>query len=99
MRNTTKLKIVGMTLFLITLSSGCASLLASSLPSLENRTLRISAEFAGFEYQWQVCAKRVLGVCTKREMKKDKYDLTDVETRRKLIDMGFVAKVREKVTP
>lgn len=38
-------------------------------------------------------------MCTKTEMRIEYYDLTDVAVRDKLIAMGFVAKVREKVSP
>lgn len=69
---------------------------AHSAPALENRTLRISPDIAGLEYQYWVCVKRFLGICTRTEMKKELYDLTDIAVRKKLIDMGFVARVREK---
>jgi hypothetical protein len=61
---------------------------------LENRTLRISPDIAGFEYQYEVCVQKVLGICIKHGMQKDLYDLTNLETRKKLIDMGFVAKLK-----
>lgn len=77
-------------------NSSCASLPLDSPPRLENRTLRISPDFAGFEYQYKVCVSKFLGICTKKEMKVDKYDLTDPEMRKKLLDMGFVLKVRDK---
>lgn len=67
-----------------------------SPPALELRTLRISPEIAGFEYQYEVCTRRLVGICTRREMKKELYDLTDKTMRQKLIDMGFVGKVRGK---
>jgi len=54
---------------------------------------------AGFEYQWEECVKKLLGICTKKQMKVEYYDLNNQETRQKLIDMGFVAKVRDKVGP
>lgn len=89
-----------MMLCLITLSLSCASLPALLLPTLENRTLRLSSDIAGFEYQWQVCKRTGLfGKCKEYEMKKETYDLNNIEMRRKLIDMGFVAKVREKIIP
>jgi len=76
---------------------GCANIAASSqVPVLQNRTLRISADIAGFEYQWKECVKRFLGICTKEAMKKETYDLTDIDTRKKLIAMDFVARVRDK---
>jgi hypothetical protein len=66
---------------------------------LENRTLRIAADFPGFEYQYEdkeKCIKKVLFVCVRHPMKTDKYDLTDPALRKQLLDMGFVARVREK---
>jgi hypothetical protein len=63
---------------------------------LEHRTLRISPEVPGFEYQYEICLKKILGICTKRGMKREFYDLRDENLKQKLIDMGFVAKVREK---
>jgi hypothetical protein len=67
-----------------------------SPPDLGNRTLRISLDLPGFEYQYEICIKKFLGVCVKHAMTKDIYDLRDEAIRKKLIDMGFVAKVREK---
>lgn len=96
MRKRTKTLRIGLTLFWITCTLGCASLLIASVPSLENRTLRISPDIAGFEYQYEVCAKKFLGMCTKTAMHKDVYDLTDSAVRRRLIDMGFVAQVRQR---
>lgn len=83
-------------LFLITSALSCASLQIASPPALENRTLRISPAIAGFEYQYEICTKTVLWICTQHEMKKEFWDLNDVVVRQKLIDMGFVASVREK---
>lgn len=87
-------------LFLTLSNSGCASLPLPSPPTLENRSLRISKDFAGFEYQYEVCVKHGLfGNCRESKWVKDTYDLTDPAMRQRLIDMGFVAKVREKITP
>lgn len=36
-------------------------------------------------------------MCTKKEMKKEVFDLRDAAVREKLIDMGFVGRVREKI--
>jgi hypothetical protein len=66
---------------------------------LENRTLRISEKVPGFEYQWEECVKKFLGMCTKKEMKLELFDLRTPEIRQKLIQMGFVARVKEKVGP
>lgn len=75
------------------LSSSCASSLKAS-PRLENRTLRISKDFPGFEYRYCIKKHWFTGDCTKWQI--DKYDLRDDTTRQKLIDMGFVARVRKK---
>lgn len=74
---------------------GCASIPDVIVPDLAHRTLRISREFPGFEYHYEVCLKKFLGICTKKMMQVDIYDLRDEAMRNKLVDMGFVAKVRE----
>lgn len=66
------------------------------MPQLENRTLDISEDLPGFEYRYWICTKRFLGICTRQELKVEKFDLNDADLRRRLIDMGFVAKVRER---
>ena len=85
------------------LIAACSSLADSDHekpPALENRTLRISASIAGFEYQWKECVKHGLfGNCKQWEMKTEIYDLADTKTREKLINMGFVARVKDKVLP
>ena len=87
------IKVIAITLAI----AGCAS--AVIIPDLPNRTLRISDKVTGFEYQYEVCAKKVLGICTKHEMHTDYYDLGDLAVKQRLIDMGFVAKVRDKILP
>lgn len=82
--------------FCVSLLTGCASLFAEPWPALENRTLRISENAATLEYQDRVCVKRILGVCSKREIKKEIYDLNDPSVRKMLIQTGFVVRVREK---
>jgi hypothetical protein len=79
--------------------TSCAGIDIKPPPNLENRTLRISSDKPSFEYQYQVCTKTVLGRCTRAEFKKDLYDLNDPVIRQRLIDMGFVLKVREKLQP
>lgn len=76
---------------------GCASLQADTIPALPNRTLRISETIPGFEYQYEVCDKKILGICVSHKWQKDAYDLNDVKVRQQLIDMGFVAHVKEQV--
>lgn len=97
MKKKTKiLVLVAMPLW-ITWSLSCASSALHLIPALENRTLRISEESPALEYQYEVCTKKILGVCSKREMRKDTYDLRDSEVRMQLIHMGFVVKIREKL--
>lgn len=90
-----RMLIVGFLLFSL---SACASNPVTP-PVLANRSLRISPDLPGFEYQYEVCLKTFLGICTKRQWTKDTYDLTDIATRNKLIDMGFIGVVREKIVP
>lgn len=87
------------TLFLITWNLSCASQPLHLPPTLEQRTLRISEKVPGFEYQWRECTKSFLGICRNWEMKVEYYDLTVPAVRDKLINMGFVARVRDKVLP
>lgn len=95
------LKSIGRSAFAImlvstTLSLSCAHSQLRLIPSLENRTLDLDPDAPGFIYKYEECAKRFLGLCTKNEQRVEKYDLTDPTTRQRLIDMGFVAKVRER---
>lgn len=69
-------------------------------PALENRTLRISSNLAGFEYRYKECLKKGLfGKCKEEKWTVEEYDLTNVTVREKLINMGFVLKVKEKILP
>lgn len=95
MRKTISRSMSVTTLFLIFFGISCSSLALSSPPALPNRTLRISPDLPGFEYQYRVCAKKILGVCVKHKMKKEIYDLRDEAVRKQLIDMGFVARRRD----
>lgn len=74
---------------------GCASM-SGVIPTLENRTLRFSPDKPQLEYQYEVCSKKILGICTKHEMTKDTYDLTDPAVRLQIVNMGFVARVKDK---
>lgn len=79
--------------FLLPIVGCAASQVVQPPPSLERRTLRISAEVPGFEYTWFECSNKFLGFCTETTQKKEFYNLSDKATRQKLIDMGFVARV------
>lgn len=96
MKNTKKIFQSAAMLFLTLLVWTFVSCATVSAPQLENRTLRLSPDISGFEYQYEVCDQRILGICVKHKMVKDIYDLSNLEIRKKLIDMGFVLKVREK---
>lgn len=89
----------GAMLFLTISSSSCATLQQDLPPKLELRTLRLSTKVPGFEYQYEVCTKYFLGVCTRHNIQVDYYDLSDPKVRDQLINMGFVAMVRQKPTP
>src|SRR6478609_9363826 len=95
MRNTARIFPLGLTPFLIILGVSCATSPSLLPPALELRTLRISPSLPGFEYRYSVCTNSLIGFCTKWEMKTETYDLRDEAVRKKLIDMGFVARVRE----
>lgn len=96
----TSLMNFSMMLLLTISNASCASSPMPLPPRLESRTLRISKKVPGFEYQWFVCtSKGLFGRCKEETVKIEYFDLTDPSTREKLINMGFVAKVREKVLP
>jgi hypothetical protein len=85
-------------LVLITFSSSCATSQAALQPPprLELRVLRFSKDAPELLYQYPICVKKFLGVCTREEMKVERFDLTDPAVRSMLVDTGFVARVREK---
>lgn len=76
--------------------AACASVprLPDPLP-LDQQTLDIAEDFAGAEYRYEVCVKKII-ICVKYEWRRDTYDLTDPAVRKKLIDIGFVLKTRER---
>lgn len=78
---------------------GCSSFAEREKPpALELRTLKISKQVPGFEYQFRECVKSgIFGGCRKWETKTEYFDLRNPEVRDKLLHMGFVAIVEEKV--
>lgn len=87
-------------LLLMISSSSCSSVSATLLPTLENRTLWFDPDRPGLFYNHYVCVKKkLLGGCKDWQLETDRYDLTDPAVRKQLIDMGFVAKVRDKKSP
>lgn len=93
MKKKTSLRILGAMLFWTICALSCASLPLDLVPTLEHRTLRLSLLQPQAEYQYQVCVKKFLGICTKHQMQLDTYDLTDKSVREKLILMGFKLRV------
>lgn len=90
------LGISSLMLFLITSGISCASLQEQSPPKLENRTLKISDEPGSVEYQWFECVKKnIFGGCKTWEMKKEVYNLNDVNVRHMLRHKNFVMMVQE----
>lgn len=81
--------------FVFGVTVACAGAELDLLPALKLRTLKISPDFAGFEYQYEVCVSQFIW-CTHKEIRKDTYDLNDLAIRAKLRDMGFVAQVLEQ---
>lgn len=74
---------------------GCATSSVADLPRLEFRKLRLSTEKLGFaEYQWRECVSRIM-FCTKWELRKEFYNLSDLPTVTKLNAAGMVLQVRE----
>jgi len=82
-----------MMLFSIIFIGSLISCATALVPKLELRTLRLSKDFPGFEYRY--CVKKKLFRSKCKTWKIDKYDLTDVKVRERLINMGFIAKVRQ----
>lgn len=74
------------------MAASCASLFAVVIPTLGDRTLRISADKSGLEYRYEICTSRFLGICTEHKYSSDFYDLTNAETRKQLINMEFVCR-------
>jgi len=90
----------GIMLCLMTSNLSCASASEILVPTLENRTLWIDPDRAGFFYNHEECKKRgVFGNCREWETKTDFYDLTNPAVRKELIDTGFVAITRRKRLP
>lgn len=80
---------------LIILSAACSSLASPLPPKLELRTLRISKDKPSLEYRYEECEKKFL-ILKECKMVTEFYDLSDPAVRSRLINMGFVVKVRVK---
>ena len=68
-----------------------------SLPRLEMRTLRICESLDGFCYNYDVCIKKFLGMCLKREIATDKIDFSNKDKIKELLDKNFHLKARKKI--
>jgi len=71
---------------------GCSSV--ATVPKLELRTLRISKKVIGFEYRYCVKHKFLSSKC--KRYNTEYYDISKKEVRDKLLNMGFVLKIRIK---
>lgn len=96
MRSTTSLAVSALMLASISLISNCASWGIVSSPALELRELEIDPEAPGAEYWYETCESSIIGICVKKKMVRDTYDFNDPAVRRKLIDMGFILRVRNR---
>lgn len=66
------------------------------VPPMVERTLRISEDLSGFEYQYWVCKKRFI-ICLDKEMKIERWPFNDKVKIKALLDAGFVLRVRERI--
>lgn len=72
------------------LNVSCSSSRTLSPPPLsETIFLRICTDQAAACRAYEVCAKKFLGVCTKKEWVEDRFDLSDEKIRNDLINLGF----------
>lgn len=90
-----KIKISRILLALIILNISSCSSSQLLIPKLANRTLRIHPDRAGLFYQYQICSKKLLFVCFKKEWVEVFYNLEDKAVRDELINLGFVLTVDE----
>ena len=70
-------------------------------PAFEMRTYRTAEDLSGFEYQWRKwgrCTKPLLLWCREREelTEKEVIPFEDKVAIKRLLDAGFVLRVREK---
>jgi hypothetical protein len=82
-------------LFLIVLSSNLACCALVLAPALTMRTLRIHPNLNEFYYQYEICTKKFLGTCLKKELTQDHYEFSNKEKMKQLKDMGFVLVVEK----
>lgn len=80
----------GLTLFLTISSLSCATLGPQLPPRLEKRQLRLCKDSPSTScYEYEVCEKRFLGICTKKHVELERGDLKDPVYWKQLIDAGF----------
>lgn len=84
------------TLIFLLLITSCAST-QSSVP-MESRNYDICQDLSGFCWNYEVCAKKFLGICMKRELRTDKIEVEfkDKVKAKTLLDMNFILRVRAK---
>lgn len=88
----------GLMLILILLSSACASLPGPSSIAMENRKYDLKESCDAFTWQYEVCTKKFLGICLKKELRSDDIPVQfqDKVLCKKLYDMNFILMVRPK---
>lgn len=81
-----------LTMLCLTILSSSSSCSGAPLApqQVEDRRLRLKADApAVVHYEYDVCVKKFLGICTKTEVKEETYDLRNPQVWKSLIDMGF----------
>jgi hypothetical protein len=62
---------------------------------LQLRVLRVCENGAGLCADYEVCRKKFLGICLKKEITTDVYEFKNPETVKTLIDADFACRVRK----
>lgn len=86
-------------MLILTLSNVSCASSPKPLPSLEARTYDLVCEepYDGFQYTYNKCSRRILGICTKTELGFIiiKAEFADKELLKQLCAMGFVFQVKK----
>lgn len=90
-------KVFAITLSLTLWSCVSASLQSPLSISEENRKYEICPDLAGFCWNYEVCAKKILGICWDKKLETLRIDakFKDVNEAKRLYDMNFVLQVRK----
>ena len=88
-KKTINLVTFGIMLAWISCALSCATLRLPLPPKLENQVLDICDDSPGFCYQYFVCEKKFLGICTKQKAVMQRYDFNDAKVRADFKARGF----------